>query len=249
MIIDWPVIIVLFCLSIPGVLIVMHRLVYFLLADNTERLKKRFSRFVVLQTLFMTFVMSFAGSILSSRTGLGDSLLEGLLQGKASLDSFQVILLPTFLYALLGLVIFCILYYGLFGSILDEKSFKIMSELRSKIGLDGCVLYGGVVEEVIARWGLMNVVCFFALLFTSQINSEIIIISIFLSAFIFAVGQLPAYIAAGCTPSRRFLYSFVLLSLLQSILFGFLFWQYGLTSAILAHMLFHLGWDRYEKLS
>ncbi|AMV15641.1 hypothetical protein ULM_29820 [Legionella pneumophila] len=40
MIIDWPVIIVLFCLSIPGVLIVMHRLVYFLLADNTERLKK-----------------------------------------------------------------------------------------------------------------------------------------------------------------------------------------------------------------
>lgn len=84
MIIDWPVIIVLFCLSIPGVLIVMHRLVYFLLADNTERLKKRFSRFVVLQTLFMTFVMSFAGSILSSRTGLGDPLLEGLLQGKAS---------------------------------------------------------------------------------------------------------------------------------------------------------------------
>ncbi|HAT1596732.1 TPA: CPBP family intramembrane metalloprotease [Legionella pneumophila] len=248
MIIDWPVIIVLFCLSIPGVLIAMHRLVYFLLADNTERLKKRFSRFVVLQTLFMTFVMSFAGSILSSRTGLGDPLLEGLLQGKASLNAFQVILLPTFLYALLGLVIFCILYYGLVGSILDEKSFNIMSKLRSKIGLDGCVLYGGVAEEVIARWGLMNVTSFFALLFTSQINSEIIIISIFLSGFIFAVGQLPAYIAAGCTSSRRFLYSFVLLSLSQSILFGFLFWQYGLISAILAHMLFHLGWDRYEKL-
>ncbi|AMP88850.1 CPBP family glutamic-type intramembrane protease [Legionella pneumophila] len=248
MIIDWPVIIVLFCLSIPGVLITMHRLVYFLLVDNTERLKKRFSRFVVLQTLFMTFVMSFAGSILSSRTGLGDPILEGLLQGKASLNAFQVILLPTFLYALLGLVIFCILYYGLVGSILDEKSFNIMSKLRTKIGLDGCVLYGGVVEEVIARWGLMNVASFFALLFTSQINSEIIIISIFLSGFIFAVGQLPAYIAAGCTPSRRFLYSFVLLSLSQSILFGFLFWQYGLISAILAHMLFHLGWDRYEKL-
>lgn len=196
----------------------------------------------------MTFVMSFAGSILSSRTGLGDPLLEGLLQGKASLNAFQVILLPTFLYALLGLVIFCILYYGLVGSILDEKSFNIMSKLRSKIGLDGCVLYGGVVEEVIARWGLMNVTSFFALLFTSQINSEIIIISIFLSGFIFAVGQLPAYIAAGCTSSRRFLYSFVLLSLSQSILFGFLFWQYGLISAILAHMLFHLGWDRYEKL-
>ncbi len=196
----------------------------------------------------MTFVMSFAGSILSSRTGLGDPLLEGLLQGKASLNAFQVILLPTFLYAFLGLVIFCILYYGLVGSILDEKSFNIMSKLRSKIGLDGCVLYGGVVEEVIARWGLMNVTSFFALLFTSQINSEIIIISIFLSGFIFAVGQLPAYIAAGCTSSRRFLYSFVLLSLSQSILFGFLFWQYGLISAILAHMLFHLGWDRYEKL-
>ncbi|KGP64233.1 membrane protein [Legionella norrlandica] len=249
MIINWPMIIVLFCLSVPGVLIAIHRLVYFLLANNTEQLKKRFSRFVVFQTLFTVFIMSFAGSVLSPRTGLGDSILENLLQGKASLNAFQSILLPTVLYALLGLVIFCVLYYGLVGSILDEKSFNIMSRLRSVIGLDGCVLYGGVVEEVIARWGLMNVITFFALLFTSQINQEIIIISIFLSGFIFAVGQIPAYIAAGYSSTRRFLYSFITLSLWQSLLFGFLFWQYGLISAILAHMLFHLGWDRYDKLS
>lgn len=248
MIINWPIIIVLFCLSIPGVLISMHRLVYFLLANNTEGLKKRFSRFVVLQTLFMVFVMSFSGSVLSLRTGLGDPLLEGVLQGKASFDSFQSILLPTFLYAVLGLVVFCALYYGLVGAILDEKSFKTMAKLRTTLGLDGCVLYGGVVEEVIARWGLMNVVAFFALLFSKQINAEIIIISIILSGFIFAVGQIPAYIAAGCLSSRRFVYSFVILSLWQSLLFGFLFWQYGLVSAILAHMLFHLGWDRYDKL-
>ena len=39
MIINWPLIVVLFCLSIPGVFITMTRLVHFLLPDNTEVLK------------------------------------------------------------------------------------------------------------------------------------------------------------------------------------------------------------------
>lgn len=248
MIINWPLIIVLFCLCIPGTLIAMTRLIYFLLPDNTDELKKRFSRFAVLQTLFMVFVMSFAGAVLSPRTGLNAPLLEGLLQGKWEWSSFQAILLPTFLYSLGGIIIFCGLFYGLVGSILDEHSFQTMKKLRAALGLDGCVLYGGVVEEVIARWGLTNAVAFFAMMFAGQKTNSVITVSIILSGLLFAVGQIPAYIAAGCVSSRRFVYSVVLLSLFQSLLFGFLFWQYGLISAILAHMLFHLGWAQYDKI-
>ena len=105
MIINWPLIIVLFGLSIPGVLIVMRRLIYFLLPNNTDELKKRMTRFAILQTLFMVLVMSFAGAVLSLRTGLHDLLLESLLLGKAGLGAFQNILLPTFLYSLLCLFV------------------------------------------------------------------------------------------------------------------------------------------------
>ncbi|MCL9684796.1 CPBP family glutamic-type intramembrane protease [Legionella maioricensis] len=247
MIINWPLIIVLFGLSIPGIVIAMRRLIYFLLPNNTDELKKRMSRFAILQTLFMVLVMSFAGAVLSSRTGLHDPLLEALLLGKAGLGAFQHILLPTFLYSLLCLLVFLGLYYGVVGSILDDHSFRVMANLRRALGMDGCVLYGGVVEEVIARWGLMNLIAFFAMLFAKQHNEIIIWIAIVLSGLMFGVGQIPAYLAAGCLSTRRLVYSILSLCLWQSLVFGYLFWQYGLLSAIFAHMLFHLGWSFYDN--
>lgn len=247
MIINWPLISVLVCLCVPGVLIAISRLVYFLLPDNTEELKKRLSRVAVTQVLIMVFVMSFAGAVLSSQTGLNAGLLEGLLQGSAGVNSLLALLVPTVLYTLLGLIVFCILYYGIVSSFLDDRSFQIMEHMRTAIGLDGCVLYGGVVEEIIARWGLLNVITYFALLFAKKINSIVIILSILLSGFLYVLGQLPAYIAAGCIPSRRFVYFFLLLSLSQTLLFSFLFWQYGLISCILSHMLFCMGWEFYAK--
>lgn len=249
MIINWPLIIVLIGVSIPGVLIAMKRLIYFLLPNNTDELKKRMTRFAMLQTFFMVLVMSFAGAFLSLRTGLHAPLLEALLQGNAELSSFQAILLPTFLYSLLGLIVFLVLYYGVVASILDDHSFKVMANLRRALGVDGCVLYGGVVEEIIARWGLLNLIVFFAMLFAKQNSDMVIWIGIVLSGLMFGIGQVPAYLAAGCLSSRRLVYSILLLCLWQSFIFGFLFWQYGLISAIFAHMLFHWGWSRYDPVT
>lgn len=248
MIFNWPLIIVLFCLTIPGVAIAIKRLIYFLLPDNSEALKKRISRFAMMQTLFMILILSIAGSILSPLTGLRAPELEALLQGTAKISVLLSILLPAVSYAFFGLLIFCVLYYGMTKYVIDKNSSNIMNKIRITLGVDGCVLYGGVVEEVIARWGLMNLTAFFGLLFTK--NHMIITnwISIFISGLIFALGQLPAYVAAGCTSNRSFLYSFVALSLYQSLLFGYLFWQYGLIAAILAHMLFHLGWAAVEHV-
>lgn len=248
MIIDWPLILFLFCLSLPGVLIAMKRLVYLLLPNNTEALKKRISRFAIIQTALMVLVMCFTGAVLSQKTGLNAPLLEALLQGKASLGLFILMLIPTLLYSLIGLIVFCSLYYGLISSILDEQSLLALRRLRTALKLDGCLLYGGVVEELIARWGLMNLIAFFSLLFAKQMSNSLMIWALVISGLLFAVGQIPAYIAAGCVASRRFLYSLVLLSLCQSLLFGFLFWQYGLLAAILGHMFFHLGWNYYDKI-
>jgi hypothetical protein len=248
MTINWPLLIVLFCLCIPGTIIAIRRLIYFLLANNSEDLKKRMSRLAILQTLFMVFVLNLAGTILSPSTGLHDSILEGLLQGTRGVNSLLPILLPTFVYSFVVLLIFLILYYGLIERLVDKKSLEIMAKMRAALGVDGCVLYGGVVEEVIGRWGLLNLTTYFILLFTKNHFNLIIWSSIIISGLMFAVGQLPAYLAAGCTSSRRFIYSFVALSLYQSTLFGYLFWQHGLIAAILAHMLFHIGWATFDSV-
>lgn len=247
MTINWPLIAVLFCLSIPGTLIAIKRLIYFLLPDNTEELKKRVCRFAVLQTLIMVLLMSFAGTVISRKTGLQALTLESVLEGKAKISILLSQLLPAVFYAFFGLLIFLGIYHGLVARFLDKKNLIIMTKIRQALGLDGCMLYGGVVEELIARWGLMNLAAFFILILTAQISPLMMWLSIFISGLIFAIGQLPAYLAAGCTANRTFIYSFIILSLSQSVLFGYLFWQYGLVCSILAHMLFHLGWWVYES--
>lgn len=246
MIMNWPLITVLFCLCIPGAVIAMKRLISFLLPDNTEALKKRVCRFAIFQTLIMVLIMCFAGAILSRSTGLRAPVLEALLDGRG-ISVLVPILLPALLYSIAGLIIFLILYYGLMSRVIDDKNWEVMTKLRHALGIDGCVLYGGVVEEVIARWGLMNLATFFAIILTKQTNYIIMWLSIIVSGLIFAVGQIPAYLAAGCTSNRKFIYIFILLSLSQSILFGYLFWQYGILCSMLAHMLFHLGWALYDR--
>ncbi|WP_115712317.1 CPBP family glutamic-type intramembrane protease [Legionella sainthelensi] len=248
MTLNWPLIIVLFCLSIPGVTIAIKRLIYFLLPDNSEELKNRISRFAILQTLFMVLILSIAGAVLSPTTGLRAPELEALLQGTAGVGVLLPVLLPAIWYAFFGLLIFCVLYYGVMKRVIDKKSLEIMEKIHFTLGVDGCVLYGGVVEEIIARWGLMNLTLFFGLLFNKDYVTLATWISIFISGLIFALGQLPAYVAAGCTSSRRFLYSFIVLSIYQSFLFGYVFWKYGLITVILAHMLFHLGWAIFENV-
>ncbi len=247
MIINWPLIVVLFCLSIPGVFITMTRLVHFLLPDNTEVLKKKASRLVIFQALFMVLAMSFAGALLSGRTGLSDPVLVPLLQGKDVLNTFLSSLLPSLTYALICFFVFCFLYYGIVRSILDEQSIEVMAKLLTVLKPDGCLLYGGVVEEIIVRWGLMNLVAFFTMLFTKQINNTIIFSSIIISGLLFVIGQIPVYIAAGCKPYRRLIYSLVLLSLCQSLFFGIVFWKYGLIAAIISHLFFHILWIGYDR--
>lgn len=247
MVINWPLIVLLFGISLPGVLITMNRLVLFLLPQNTAEMKTKASRLVIFQTLFMVFAMSFTGAVLSVRTGLGDPVLIPLLQGKEVLAIFLANLWPTLLYTLVCFIIFCVLYYGLVRSILDEQSLVAMSKLRAALKIDGCILYGGIVEEVVARWGFMNLIAFFAFLFTKQMNAVLIAAAIVISGLMFAIGQIPVYIAAGCVSTRRLVYSLTVLSLCQSLFFGVIFWQYGLVYSILAHVLFHLFWAGYER--
>ncbi len=245
MIINWPLIVVLFGLSIPGILIVMSRLVYFLLPDTSEPIKKKASRLVIFQALFTVLVMSFTGTVLSSKTGLSDPILVPLLQGKDVINTLLGSLLPILINALACFIVFCVLYYGVVHSILDKHSLEIMTNLRKALKLDGLLLYG-IGEEIIARWGLVNLVAFFILLLTRQMNNVVIYTSIIVSALLFVIAQIPIYIAAGCQSDRRLAYSLVLLSMCQSVFFGLVFCFYGLTAAIITHVLFHLFWWYYD---
>ncbi|KTC94313.1 CPBP family intramembrane metalloprotease [Legionella erythra] len=246
MLINWPLIIILTGLSLPGIVVAIPRLIHFLLPQNSEELRKKISRFAMLQTLIMVLLMTFAGTVLSLKTGLKEPILQGLLLNQSVTGFVQDMLLPVFLTVLGGLLVFFFLYYGVVASILDDKTLATLYAMRAALRLDGCILYGGVVDEIIGRFGLMNVIAYFGALFIGRLSAGVIWFAIISSGLLLGLGHLPAYIAAGCANSRRFVYTMLLINLWQTVLFGWLFWQYGLVAAIVGHILFHIGWYLYD---
>ena len=245
--INWPLVAILFFFSLPGICLTIPRLIRFLLPSNTSVLIHRVSKIAVIQTALMVFLLILAGTALSTYTQLDAPILKKILTQQLLFSDVQERLLDVFIYTVIGFLVYLVLYYKIILAYLDEKTIHVMKNMRAAIGLDGCMLFGGVVEELIARWGIMNLTAFFIFLFTQQLSPYLIGASMILSGLFLSIGQLPAYYAAGCHYGRRFVYALVSLNVCQALLFGMIFWHYGLLSAIISHMLFHLAWWLYDK--
>lgn len=109
------------------------------------------------------------------------------------------------------------------------------------------MLYGGIAEEVIMRWGLMSLVVWACMRVTpghghpnGQPSTVAAGIGIVMSALIFAIGHLPA-LALSVDLSGPIVARTVGLNLLAGIAYGWLFWRRGLECAMLAHAMTHLG--------
>lgn len=104
----------------------------------------------------------------------------------------------------------------------------------------GSVLYGGIIEELLIRFGLMSILIWLAskLTNTSDRNS-IYIVGIVLAALIFAAGHLPATAQmlglSNVTVART-----LLLNFLPGIGFGYLYWKHGIAYAMLGHIATHV---------
>lgn len=248
MIINWPLIILLFVLAAPGIVIAIPRLIRILIPQASPDISKRISILAMIQSFFLTFIMCIGGAVISQKTGLKAPVLEAMLHGQPFIEQLQNILLPSLLFALLAFVLFAFLFYMVCASLIDDKSFQILRTIHQQLGLDGALLYGGVLEEIIARWGMFNALVFFCLIFVRDPqHNGVLWIAAVISACVYAFSQLPAYFAAGCIKSRQFIYCFLALHLCTSMIFAYVFWQYGLVAAIFSHMLFHAAWYFYDQ--
>ena len=106
------------------------------------------------------------------------------------------------------------------------------------------LLYGGVTEEVLFRWGVMTSLTWlmWRILQGSMgdVRSAYVSIAIVATALLFALGHLPVahYFLGGLTASTL---SWVIgANMSLGLLFGWLFWRRGLESAMVAHAMTHL---------
>jgi hypothetical protein len=101
------------------------------------------------------------------------------------------------------------------------------------------VLYGGLTEEIVFRWGIGSIVAALALLVLPRRSA--IPFSIVVAAALFSVAHLPAAFAGTESWHMVAIVRTLGWNALLGLLFGTLFFRKGLEVAVLAHVGFHLG--------
>lgn len=106
------------------------------------------------------------------------------------------------------------------------------------------LLYGGISEEVLVRWGLMTG-CLWALWRAAQRGkgaprTGLVGAAIVASALLFGAGHLPAAAAWAPNLDATVVAYVVLGNAAFGVVAGYLFWKHGLESAMLAHLAAHL---------
>jgi len=106
------------------------------------------------------------------------------------------------------------------------------------------VLYGGLAEEVMMRWGLMSLLARIgARLFDRSLDApstRVTIASIIVVSLIFAAGHLPAAATMGPLGVAA-VARVLLLNCGAGFLFGWLFWRRSLEAAMFAHASVHVA--------
>lgn len=105
------------------------------------------------------------------------------------------------------------------------------------------ILYGGITEELLMRWGLMSMLAWIGWRLVQRGNRQprpaVMWAAIVGSSVLFGLGHLP--IVAATIPLTPFVIAgILLLNSVAGIVFGWLYWQRSLEAAMIAHATFHI---------
>ena len=186
-----------------------------------------------LQSFIIALLCSFFGYILAEKT----NLLKPFYVEKDKL-------LTTIYITVIGGIVFSLDYWT-FGKVIEglQELSKLATPLYATIA---AVLYGGIVEELLLRLFFMSLIVFCMWkMFYKKVEKEEIPMWVYVfanvfAALVFAVGHLPATIAAFGELTPLLFIRCMLLNGVFGVVFGWFYHKYGLQYAIISHAGFHI---------
>lgn len=178
-----------------------------------------------------------AGVALAPKVGLRAPVFEAVAGSSPIAAALRPQLVPGLLGGLAG------------GALLVALSFISPPELaaaaqKSTLPLSARILYGGITEELMLRWGLMSLLLWLSWRFIQRKSAApsalLYWLAIFASAVLFGVGHLPAAHALAGDLSFPVMVYVIGGNSAFGMLAGWLFWRFGLEAAILAHAMTHV---------
>jgi hypothetical protein len=189
-----------------------------------------------IQSTVLLGVAVWGGTAAASRVQLHSPLLEALLHRDPIPSNLSTLVAAGAIGGLVGAAL-----------LLSLPSFTpqplLAAQERTAFPLIVRLLYGGVTEEILIRWGLMSGTLW-ALWRVLQRGegrpwTGLVSASVLISSVIFGVGHLPAAAALAGVLDAEIVIYIVTANALFGLVAGYLFWKHGLESAIVAHALAH----------
>lgn len=194
-----------------------------------------------LQSTLILLLFLFIGHAAASRVSLQAPLLTALVSKETALPDTTPILFSGIIGGILGASAL-LLSATLFIPLLPEQFAKTVDTLTPPWYTK--LLYGGITEEILIRWGLMSFLTWlFYRIFQkgkNTISSTIYILAIVVSSLLFGIGHLPLAAVLSDTLSPMIIAYVLTANTLFGLIAGFLFWKRGLGAAIIAHITTHL---------
>jgi hypothetical protein len=202
---------------------------------------------VVQQGLIVTGLAAI-GAALAPKTALEAPWFSAVSHGEGlSLGEAASQLPPALIVGGVSTALCLLLYYLVFRPRLAEEDAARLEEFRTSMGLLGRVLVGGVAEEVMFRWGVMSMLAWLAIAIIGMPEVLGMWVAIVVAGLLFGLGHLPGVAAAGVKVTGLIVITAITLNMVVAVACGWLFWQYGLLAAIVAHALFHAVWHPLER--
>jgi membrane protease YdiL (CAAX protease family) len=179
------------------------------------------------------------GLWLASHLGLkGAPLLTGAWHGKEAVDFWNTIAVGIGTGLGVGVVVALLALLGTQQGGLDFYSIPLWK--RQLAGL----LYGGIVEELFFRFFLLALLAWAVGaglgLATGPDNTVVFWTANIISALFFGLAHLPSVSALGSLKKKTAALT-LLLNGLAGLVYGYLFWVYGIEAAMLAHASTHVA--------
>ncbi len=181
----------------------------------------------IVQTSILMGVAAYVGTLLAPKVDLHWYLLDSLLDGASIPFSLSNAILIAISGALILTLVMLVLDMQIMKKI-PQADIDYPSKAQSLLAS----LYGGISEEVLTRLFVMTGVVW--LLSFTAIGNLAYWIGIVVAAILFGVLHLPA--AFGLFgKSGIVIFRTILLNALPGLLFGYLYWTFGIEIAMISH--------------
>lgn len=206
----------------------------------------------LIQPTFLLSIAVLIGVQLAHRVGLSAPLFEAISNRTAINLAIQPQVLPGIIGGLVGGILLTAIQFC--AKLFLPLDFVTKAEaLSSNTSFLTRILYGGITEELLLRWGLMTLLVWMGWRVFSQgqdvPSTFCFTVAIFLSALFFGLGHLPLVFALGTQVTISVIAFVIVGNSVFGLIAGYLYWQRGLEAAMIAHMLVHVVMTTATRLS